>query len=323
MKIVNAFSEDGYEIDIIDCLDVKALGIVQNKRYDLIFGFGETFYQLTSKQKEAVSILYMTESHPEFSYMEERKRLDYFYERHGRRLKMNRSGKYYKLNHLQKKYDYLVTMSDNKWFGHQYSNPYFIFPTGLINPGFEFRKMDHSVSRKQFIWLGSTGAVHKGLDLLLDVFKNHDDILLHVCGLHKDERAKLRIPRRKSIIEHGHINIFSDKFLNLVDLCSFIILPSCSEGFSTAITTGMLHGLIPVVMKDTGFNKLGEAGVFLEDYRIDYLDIKLTELSHYDPERLTALSKKAYDFAVTNFTLPVFSERFKSILKEIVTKEKN
>jgi hypothetical protein len=318
MKIVNSFSDSGYAIDIIDCIDTRALGVVKDKKYDLIFGFGETFYQLTNLHPFATSIFYMTESHPEFSYQEEKKRLDYFYMRYGRKLRIKRSGKYYKISHLQKIYSQVIILGETKLLNSQYSNPYVLFPTGLINPDFVFYNKDHLNTRKHFLWLGSTGAVHKGLDLLLDVFNQRDDIVLHICGLEKNDRKYLNMPKRKNIIEDGLIYIKSDTFLQLVNKCSYIILPSCSEGFSTSITTGMLHGLIPVVMRDTGFDRLGPYAIFLEDFKVDYLEMKLNELSNTDPAKLSSLSRQIFDFARQNFTIQVFGYNFKAIISDIL-----
>lgn len=319
MKIVNSFSDLGYGIDIIDCRDNKALNVIKDRKYDLIFGFGENFYQLTNLNPSAISILYMTENHPEFSYKEERKRLDYYYERHGRKLNMRRSGVYYKKYHLQKTYSNIIIMGEHIYFHIQYKNPYVIFPTGLINPDFVYYNKDHKDARKHFLFLGSTGAIHKGLDLLLDVFKNREDIFLHICGLQKIDRNQLIMPIKENIIEYGHIDIKSETFLQLVGKCSFIILPSCSEGFSTSITTGMLHGLIPVVMKDSGFNRMGNNGIFLEDFKIDYLEMKLNELSNSDPGALALLSQQSFDFARQNFTIQAFENRFKTIISDILT----
>ena len=321
MKIVNILSGLGYCVDVIGCNDIKALEVIKKKKYDLIFGFGETFYQLTSLYPDATSILYVTENHPEFSYKEEKKRLDYYHERYGRRIKMSRSGKYYKTYHLQKKYSYVITMSDNKLYNNHIINKYHIFPIGLTNNNYVFENKNHLLSRKQFLWLGSTGAIHKGLDLLLNIFIKQNDIVLHICGFNKYERKYLKLPNKNNIIDHGHIDINSEIFLNLNKLCSYIILPSCSEGFSTSITTGMIHGLIPVVMRDTGFNKLGEIAVFFEDYKLDYLHVKINELANMDPEKLTILSRQSYDFARQHFTIPAYGQNFTKIMDDILRKK--
>lgn len=320
-KIIKVFSELGYCIDIIDCNDINAIKLLSEKKYDLIFGFGESFYQVTKLQPEAISILYMTENHPNFSYTEEKKRLDYFYLRHEKRATLQRSGIFYKLYHLDKKYSQVITVSDVEPLMHQYRKPYSIFPTGIINPQFNYKIKNHQLSRKNFLWLGSKGAIHKGLDLLIDIFKNRDDITLHICGLTKQDKKMLGIPKRKNIVEYGHIDIKSEIFLKIIETCSYTILPSCSEGFATSITTGMLHGLIPIVMKNTGFNKLGENAIFLNDYKIEYINEMLNALSNELPEKLDIFSKKVFDFARENLTLSEFEKNFRIIIRQILNQD--
>jgi hypothetical protein len=82
----------------------------------------------------------------------------------------------------------------------------------------------------------------------------------------------------------------------------------------------MLHGLIPVVIRDTGFNQLGNNAIFLEDYKIDYLKMKLNEISNMDSDRLTLLSKHVFDFANQNFSISNFEENFRTIILDIVKK---
>ena len=184
----------------------------------------------------------MTEQHPEFSIREENKRLEYYYQRHGKQLSYRRSGIFYKPHHMSIKYTHIITMGETEPLKEQYDNPYTIFPTGIINPGYFPKEKNHELARKNFLCLGSAGAIHKGLDLLIDVFSGRDDIILHFGGFREHEKAFLNIPSRTNMIDYGYIDINSDSFLKIVDKCSFIILLSCSEACSTAITTGMLHG---------------------------------------------------------------------------------
>lgn len=317
-KIIKVFSEMDYCIDLVDGNNPKLIPLVADKNYDLIFGFGETFYQISTLQPMAISILYLTENLPEFSYKEEKKRLDYFFERHKKRVKIQRSGQFYKLYHLEKKYSEIITLGEIKSLNQKYKNIYSIFPTGIINSKFSYKEKDHLLSRKRFLWLGSSGAIHKGLDILIDVFKNRDDITLIIGGLIKPDKKVFDFPNRNNILDCGYIDIKSEAFLKITENCSYIILPSCSEGFSTSIATGMLHGLIPIVMKDTGFNKLMDNAIFLDDYSIEYIDNKLSELSCDSPDDLNRFSEKVYNFAQNNFTSPVFETNFRKIINRIL-----
>lgn len=318
LKIVKIISGYGYSVDVIGCNDLKALKILETRKYDLIFGFGEAFFRLTDMFPLAKSVLYMTENPPEFSYQQEKERIDYFYKRHGRRVPLRRSGKFYKMHHLEKKYCHVITMGETGLLKNYHGSVSHIFPTGLRNLNFTFKAKDHYQSRRNYLWMGSTGAIHKGLDILLDAFYRRSDIFLHICGLDKQERRMLNLRRKDNIFEYGHVNIHSDIFLDLVGKCSYIILPSCSEGFSTSITTGMLHGLIPVVIKNTGFDKAGNNAIFLEDFKLEYIENKICELSEKEPQELSELSKNVFDFARKNFTIETFEENFRTIMTGLI-----
>jgi hypothetical protein len=317
-KIVKVFSELGFAIDVINCNDTKSLELIRNIKYDLLFGFGEVFYLKSKLQPKALSIIYMTEQHPEISFREESKRAEYFFQRHKKPVQLMRSGMFYKINHLGKKYDYVITLSDIEPLKNQYPKTYAIFPTGILNKRFSFKDKNHTSARKHFLWLGSTAVIHKGLDLLIDVFRNRQDTFLHICGLDENARTLLKIPDRENIIDYGYVDINSSTFLSIVEMCSYSILPSCAEGCATSITTSMLHGLIPVVIKDTGFNRLADKVIFIEDYRIQYLHDKISVLADEDPVRLMNLSREVYDFAQREFTLATFEKNFKQILKDIL-----
>ena len=109
-----------------------------------------------------------------------------------------------------------------------------------------------------------------------------------------------------------------ETFLKLIETCSYTIFPSCSEGFATSITTCMLHGLIPIVYRSTGFNRLKNNALFLDDYKIEYINEKITEYSEISIENLNIYSKRIFDFARQNFVISKFNENFREIVTEIL-----
>jgi hypothetical protein len=323
LSIIKVLSDLDYAIDVVECNDLNTVPHISSKKYDLIFGFGEVFYQLTQKHPHAKSIIYMTEHHPDFADREEKKRIAYFYERHRKKARIVRSGNFYKSHYFNQRYTNVITMSEVEPFLKDYKNPQSIYPTGVVNDNYVFHQKNHSATKTHFLWLGSYGAIHKGLDLLLDIFENREDIVLHIAGLSEEDEKLLNPKKRANIVNHGYINIKTESFLKLVEKCSYIVLPSCSEGFSTAITTGMLHGLIPIVMKDTGFNRLDNKAIFLENYKVDYLDQKISGISTMSSENLEQLSKENFDFARENFSNSAFESNFKKIITTVLKNEQD
>lgn len=318
-KLIKILSEFGFCIDIVSVNDMRSLDYVKSNNYSLIFGFGEMFYKMTQLQPEAQSIFYVTENHPEFSLREETKRLDYFKERHKRKKALiERSGRFYKPEHVSVKYDHVIILGEAEQFASQYDKPFSLFPTGFLNAKFINKPKDHIYTRRHFLWLGSSAVIHKGLDLLIDIMRERDDITLHICGLNPKSRSLLEVPQKRNIIDYGFVNINSEEFLKIVDTCTFSILPSCSEGMATSIATSMLHGLIPVVMKDAGFNRLGTNAIYLDSFKIDYLSKMLSQLVDYDIEDLRIFSEKVQLFAAQNFNPSAYEQSLRSILSEII-----
>jgi len=46
---------------------------------------------------------------------------------------------------------------------------------------------------RHFLWFGSSGAIHKGLDLLLDYFSKRKDLYLHICGNLTNEKKFMKV----------------------------------------------------------------------------------------------------------------------------------
>lgn len=320
IQIINSFKEFDYIIDVVHCNSLESLKFLVCEKYDVIFGFGKIFYEISKLNTNAKKIIYVTENHPELSLEKELERNNYFYERTRKKIPLRRSGVFYKEEHF-KNIDCAIIMGEIEPF-KKYNRPiYRIFPTGFVNKNYIFKSRNLEKSKKNFLWLGSNGAVHKGLDLLIEVFQKNPEITLHICGFNPEEKY-LKIPKLKNIINYGRVDIQKTEFLELVDKCSYIILPSCSEGFSTSIATGMLHSMIPIVCKDTGFNRLDNNVILLNDYKIDYLEKEILNLSKKNSNELEKFHKEIYSFARENFTITDFTKNFKKIIEEIINEDK-
>lgn len=315
-QIIKEFINRDYVIDLIHCNEINSLEFIKYKNYDVVFGLGDVFYELCKLNTKAKKIIYVTENHPNFSYKKEKERVNYYYFRHRKKIKMTRSGEYYKNEHFNN-IDLAIIMGEKKYFESNNFEIITIEPTGLINKDYVFKQRKTESSKCNFLWMGSYGAVHKGLDLLIDIFSKRDDINLYICGLHSKDRKYVKIPNKNNIKDYGIINVNSEIFLDIVSKCNFIILPSCSEALSTSVLTGMLHGMIPIVLKDSGFNRLKENALFLDDFSVEYIDKKLTEILNLQSKIIQELEQNVYTFAREQFTIQAYTEKFRGICNYI------
>lgn len=315
-QIIKEFINRDFAIDLIHCKELNSLEFIKHKTYDVVFGLGDVFYELCKLNAKAKRIIYVTENNPSFSYEKEKERIDYYYLRHGKKIKMTRSGEYYKREHFDN-IDIAIIMGEEKYFKLNKVKVIHIEPTGLINRDYVFKPRNTDNTKYNFLWMGSYGAVHKGLDLLIEIFSKRNDINLNICGLHNKDRKVIKIPNKNNIKEYGIIDVNSDIFIDIVTKCNFIILPSCSEALSTSILTGMLHGMIPIVLKDSGFNILDENAIFLNNFKIENIDEQLTEIVNLDIKKIQELENNVYQFARKEFTIQAFSKKFKKICDDL------
>ena len=57
----------------------------------------------------------------------------------------------------------------------------------------------HKNIKQKFLWFGSTGAIHKGLDILVDAFRYLPDFQLDVYGASLEEIKDIKLPRNVKI----------------------------------------------------------------------------------------------------------------------------
>lgn len=124
-------------------------------------------------------------------------------------------------------------------------------------------------AHREFLWFGGGGAVLKGLDLVLETFEARSDLRLNVVGGPGSERDFARAYHRQlhetdNIVYHGFLDPSSNEFRDVAQRCVAVIKPSASEGMSTAVTTTMAVGLIPIVSRQTGIDLPTGCGIYLD-----------------------------------------------------------
>ena len=180
-RIISSFD---YNVDVID-YEYNRNHFV--KKYDLLIDLhprDNCVYQ-TSLKTDCIKIAYMTGSNTRFSNNAEKTRLDNLERRKHKRLIQRRSAvlisrkieKYNAMFFIGNKYN-LQTFSEFK-----------LPPVYFIkNNGYLLNIQGNKRSEKNFCFIGSFGQVHKGLDLLLEVFAYKcTDCNLYICSSFKEE----------------------------------------------------------------------------------------------------------------------------------------
>ena len=129
--------------------------------------------------------------------------------------------------------------------------------------------------QKKFMWFGSSGAIHKGLDLLLLFFCENPQFEFHICGLSDLEINFKNVFKNElnssNIYNHGFVNMNSIKYVQLLKECGYIIFPSCSEGGSPSLVNIIGNGgLFPIHTKETSVSFPNE--IIINNFDVKSID---------------------------------------------------
>jgi hypothetical protein len=320
-QIIHFFISCDYVIDLVDNNDKSVLPKIENVKYDFIFGFGEVFFFMTKKYPKLNNCIYVTENHPDFSAAKETERIKYFYERHKIKIPYSRTNLHFKSEHFKYAKNALVMGIESQFETYSYKKLITINPTGKRNYVFSERSSITDKNKKNFLWFGSYGAIHKGLDILIDIAERNSDFNLHICGLSRSEEylfAKT-ISKCKNIHNHGFVDVNSQKFIDIINSCAFMVFPSCSEAMSTAVLTVARHGLLLLLLRhSSGMDRLGDYAFWLDDFKVEYVEKRMREISELGNDFLTQKSHDLQKYANEKFCLERFTEDFEKSMKEIL-----
>lgn len=191
---------------------------------------------------------------------------------------------------------------------------------------------------REFLWHGGLNPVHKGVDLLLDVFAKRPEWTLHLVGpiippnrgkktkklydaafLREYERELTALP---NICAHGYIKTDSPEFLDIVKRCFCFVFPSCSEGISPACAMSMALGLYPVISKHTGVVLPEGCGRILETCSVEEIDTVLDEVRRMPEAELTRQTQACQALATATYTHEAFFDAVEKHIREALAEKR-
>jgi glycosyltransferase involved in cell wall biosynthesis len=183
---------------------------------------------------------------------------------------------------------------------------------------------DWAGCRNRFVWFGSSGLVHKGLDLVLEAFAGMPDCHLTVCAP-VDQEGKFKQAYHRELYQThnietaGWVEIGSTKFREICLACAAVVYPSCSEGLSTSTVECMHAGLLPIVSYETG--------VPVEDFGFEITPCTVAQIqelarvvTRMPVEELKERSRQAWQFARANHTQAEFAKAYRAAMTDILAR---
>ncbi|MBM3886621.1 glycosyltransferase family 4 protein [Candidatus Dependentiae bacterium] len=171
---------------------------------------------------------------------------------------------------------------------------------------------------REFLWFYGGGAVHKGLDLVLEVFARNPHLKLHVVAKLESERDFFKIYSNHfglpNITYHGYLHPSSYQFKELGSKIFANIAPSCSEGISPATVTCMQYGFYPIISRHNGITLPDRAGMYLETCSIDEIEQRVIEAYEAPTDLLVEQIRVAQTFALHEYSRENFSQKMRAFL---------
>lgn len=178
--------------------------------------------------------------------------------------------------------------------------------------------------RTHFLWLGGTGMVHKGLDLVLEAFATMPEYELTVCGPVDAELDFVAAYRRElydtpNIRLAGWVDVTSTEFIEVANRCVALIHPSCSEAGGGAVITCIHAGLIPIASHESSVNICSDWGIILKTSSIEEIQNSVRHIAHLPASKLKQMARSAWEFEQAYQSRENFCQEFQTVISKILS----
>lgn len=324
VQMAKTFLELNYAVDVIDYRNRK---FIPEKRYNFFIDVRHNLERLSPfLNADCIKIMHLDTAHILFHNAAESKRLLELQQRRGVVLRPRR----FELPNLGIEHADCATIGDNNFAINtfRYANkPIYRLPQPacVVPNGGENR--DYQNCKINFMWFGSGGLVHKGLDLVLEAFSEMPDYHLYVCGpvAREEDFEKAyysELYERDNIHTMGWIDVSSRKFSEITKNCIGTVYASCSEGGSNSVITCMHAGLIPIINYESGVDIHEECGILLKESSIGEIKKSVQKISALPSGELKQMSLKSFEYVRENHTREMFAEKYKETIMKIIAASK-
>lgn len=319
IEIAKAISKFGYNVDVCDYNYNKS---DFNKKYDLLIDLHPRDNAVYNKflKPDCIKIAYLTGSNTSFSNIAEQKRIDDVCRRRNIKLIPRRQAPL--ISKRIESYDaaFFIGNEYNLRTFSEFKMPPVYF---IKNTGYDFNFSNEKRKANNFMFLGSAGQVHKGLDLLLEVFAEKcKDCNLYVCSSFENESDfceayEKELYNTSNIYSIGFVDIKSDKFKEIAEKCAYMIMPSCSEGIAGSVLTAMSAGMIPIVSRECGFED--DEVIHLKDCSKECIEDSIKFYASKDCKWIKSESEKSVNIVKERYSEECFIEFICKGLKNVLS----
>lgn len=332
LSAANIFNDLGYIVDVVD-FNVK-LPPRFFQRYSIIYGFGEPFVDcFRSKEYKPFLIYYGAGLHVQFQNSQTLNRLYSFYCQH--KILMFSSCRYVEKTWTTQTYlsDMLIVLGNKfalntyKKYASNLSKMHSLPPPcqRLLNVEqiIKLRQLTWSTSKFGFLFFSSYGQIHKGLDIILEVFSKRSDLSLHICTDLQKEPAfyqfyNEKYSRYSNIHYHGFIDLVTDshRAVDIFSTCSYTVSASCSEGGSPSLAISALNGALIPIHPETSSIDIPYSFNF-KDVSVASIDSAVSSALSISQSEAVMRQRLIYNFVRLNYSPQNYYDSLKSIISSL------
>jgi glycosyltransferase involved in cell wall biosynthesis len=185
---------------------------------------------------------------------------------------------------------------------------------------------DFAMAKRKFLWVGSFGMVHKGLDLVLDAFASMPELELTVCGRPEKEGDFFRLyedllRNRSNIHLHGWIDMSHPDFLEIARTHATVIYPSSAEGGAGSVIHCMHAGMIPACTYEASID-LVNFGELVQFGTVEAVQAACRRIASLPDSQVESRARAAYDHARTIHTRERFRENYRNYAASVIARIK-
>jgi len=316
--MAEAFVELGFRVEISDWDDATYIPPSDCRVAIDLHSNLERWSRLLPPQCKRV--LHATGCHWKVLNAAETKRLEALKERKGKRLDQRRQ---VKPTNAVKYADEIVVL------GNEYTMESYRFAAKLItrvpiSSAYEYQNIpekDYQDARKRFLWIGSYGMVHKGLDLVIEAFAGMPDLELTICGRPEKEDDFFRLYEREmkntsNIHLHGWIDMSSSEFMEISRTHAAVVYPSSSEGGAGSVIHCMHAGMVPICTREASVD-LMDFGIQITDSSVAAVQDACRAFSSLEPAEIQIKSEKTLGHVREHHTREHFKKNYKCFAERI------
>lgn len=193
-----------------------------------------------------------------------------------------------------------------------------------ISSAYEFvwpEGRDFEKAKSKFLWVGSYGMVHKGLDLALDAFAGMPELELTVCGRPEKEADffnlyEKHLKQSLNIKLHGWLDMASPDFLEIARTHASVIYPSSAEGGAGSVIHCMHAGMLPICTTEASID-LGDFGVHVESATVEAVQKGCRAIAGMSSSEVEARARGALEHVRRDHTREKFQENYRQFAERI------